>query len=286
LILVLCAVIHGFAFSLNSQKAPLGRSAISPTHTAAYIKMRYSTLSAALFVTAALAATISPRMAVYNMTIDAITDVVTINNPSISLIPNADSKSLQKQHASADCIGPVAISASAPDPSTSSGDGSPMSGDKSILSVVNKYREKYNRHPLKWSDQLQANAQKTTNNNNGVTQNHELNKGSSAQCLSPGFSTPAKDMNLRGLTPFEMSYLSWMCEKKTDSELQTYNNGGIDVCALVTGPKSIIKMQLTELGHYNILTSESYKVIGCAFTANPNATQEMWTGIWGCDLGF
>jgi uncharacterized protein YkwD len=57
-----------------------------------------------------------------------------------------------------------------------SDDGSFLSGNKTILSVVNKYRGKYSLPLLRWSDQLQANAQKTTNNNYGATQNHELNK--------------------------------------------------------------------------------------------------------------
>jgi hypothetical protein len=93
-------------------------------------------------------------------------------------------------------------------------------------------------------------------------------------------------MDLQGLTPFEISYLSWIYESKSDQELQTDNNNRIDVCFLITGPKSIMRMDLTEHGYYDILTNKDYETIGCAFTANPYSTQEMWTGIWGCDLGF
>jgi len=161
-----------------------------------------------------------------------------------------------------------------------------MSGDKSILSIVNKYRSKYGLDTLEWDDQLVGNSQKTTDYNHGSTEKHELNPGSMAQCLTPGFSTAAPSMNLHGATPFEMAYLSWMCEKSSDRELSAAENGGVDLCAMIKGSNSVMHMELSELGHYNILVSKKYKKVGCAFTSNPNSHEDMWTGLWGCDFAW
>jgi len=257
--------------------------------------MRYSLLSAALFAACTVAAPIEPRKFVYDVTVVTVTDVVTVVGPSPTPAPNDGNQFIQQPQDTpapvpTSTYEPPAPSSAAPvpstAPSTSNNDGSPMSGGKSILSIVNKYRGKYNLNLLEWSDHLQGNAQKTTDDNHGSTQNHELNPGSYGQCLTPGFSSATSGMKTDGLTPFEMAYLSWMCESSGDSQLSAAENGGVDLCSLITGPSSIMHMDLTELGHYKILTSTSYKTIGCAFTSNPSSTQDQWTGLWGCDLGF
>ena len=152
------------------------------------------------------------------------------------------------------------------------------SGGVSILDTINKWRSLYNVNTLTWSDQLAANAQKTGNDDGGVNENHELNPGSFAQVIAPSAQSFSQD--LQGDTPFELTYVVWLCEVPSDPQLQT----DTDQCALV---QSVLNYVMEETGHHNILVSTVYNSIGCAFTQNPNAQAiSPYQGLWICDLGF
>jgi len=169
-----------------------------------------------------------------------------------------------------------AASSSAP-VSSSANDGSPLSGGVSILSTCNKYRAKYGLAPFTWSSTLASNAAKTGQMNNGQTENHKLFDGSFGQVITPGLNSAVSGVNLAGFTPFEMGYLSWMCEKSTDSQLS----------GLCEPMQSAMHMMYSSTGHYDILTSSNYKEIGCSFTQNPSASSSSpYQGLWTCDFAF
>lgn len=147
--------------------------------------------------------------------------------------------------------------------------------DASILAVANKYRSLYGLPAFKWSSQLKANAAKTGEDNGGVNMNHELNSGSMGQVITPGLATASPSVDLGGLSPFEAAYLSWMCEKSSDSEISKF-------CPIM---QSAMHMMYSSTGHYDILTSSSYSSIGCKFVANPAASSSSpYQGIWTCDV--
>ena len=156
--------------------------------------------------------------------------------------------------------------------------GSPVSGGVSVIDTINKWRSLYNVNTLTWSDQLAGNAQKTGIDDGGVNENHELNPGSFAQVIAPSAESFTQD--LQGDTPFELTYVGWLCEIPSDPQLQT----GTDQCALVN---NVLHYVYGETGHHDILVSTSYNTIGCAFTQNPNAKAgSPYQGLWICDLGF
>ena len=161
-------------------------------------------------------------------------------------------------------------------PSSGSDDGSPLSGGVSQLTTVNKWRTAYGLPKLSWSKQLQDNAQKTADDNQGVTMNHQLNSGSFGQVITVGAEVAVTD--LQGDTPFELSFVSWLCEVKSE----TLKMGGVDQCALV---EKVLHMTYSSTGHYDILTATRYTKIGCGFAKNPNAESTSPNqGIWVCDL--
>jgi hypothetical protein len=160
---------------------------------------------------------------------------------------------------------------------SSPSDGSPLSGGVSVLSTCNKFRDMYNLKGFKWSTQLASNAGKTGRLNNGVTENHSLFEGSFAQVITPGLNSDISGVNLQGFTPFEMAYLSWMCEVSSDSQISK----------MCPNMQSSMHMEYSETGHYDILTSASYSSIGCTFTHNPNAASNSpYQGLWICDFAF
>ena len=156
--------------------------------------------------------------------------------------------------------------------------GPPTSGGVSLLTTINKWRKLYNKNTLTWSDKLAANARKTGVDDGGKNEKHELNPGSFAQVIAPGAQSYSKD--LKGDTPFELSFVGWLCEVASDPQLKK----GTDQCALV---KDVLNLVYSGTGHHDILTSASYKSIGCAFTKNPDAKAgSPYQGLWICDLGF
>ncbi|KAF1986372.1 hypothetical protein K402DRAFT_404450 [Aulographum hederae CBS 113979] len=172
---------------------------------------------------------------------------------------------------------PVATSAA---PSTGSDDGSPMNGGKSVLSIVNKWRStQAGCGHFTWDSQLAKNALKTGVDGGGVNQVHQLNAGSYAQVITPGMEK-AGDFDLKGDTPFELSYTAWLCEAPTSA----LTGASPDQCTLVN---DVLHMSYSGTGHSDILTSKDYKTIGCAFAPNPNADPTSpYQGLWVCDLGM
>ncbi len=165
----------------------------------------------------------------------------------------------------------------APQSTSTQSDGSPLSDGVSLLTTINKWRKIYQLAELAWSSKLEKNALKTGTDGGGVNQNHELNDGSMAQVITPGMVVPYGD--LKGDSCFELSYVAWLCEKSSDPQLKS---DGTDQCKLVSDD---LHMYYSDTGHYDILTSKSYKNIGCAFAKNPNAgTQTPYQGLWVCDL--
>ena len=164
-------------------------------------------------------------------------------------------------------------SASPAEPSEVSTPGVPKSGGVPLIATVNKWRTAYGLNTLKWNSTLEANALKTGNDDHGFIETHELNPGSMAQVITPG----QKDSvgNLNGDSPFELSYITWLCEVPTDAELEGQCQTVVDV----------LHMRYSDTGHHDILCSKSYTAIGCAFARNPYSTNaSIYQGLWVCDL--
>lgn len=159
-------------------------------------------------------------------------------------------------------------------------DGSPKSDGVTLLTTINKYRKAYNVNTLTWSSKLAGNALKTGTDGGGVNQVHQLNPGTYGQVITPGTDHRTGDMKYDPDTSFELSFVAWLCEVSSDPQLKS----PIDQCALVA---KNLHMYYSDTGHHDILTSSSYKTIGCAFAKNPNAAPNSpYQGLWVCDLGF
>lgn len=157
-------------------------------------------------------------------------------------------------------------------------DGSPYSDGVHLLTTINKWRKTYNLPLLKWNHQLELNALKTGTDGAGYYQNHELNPGTMAQVITPGMSVKYGG-DLGGDTPFELSYVAWLCESSSDPELKS---DGKDQCKLVD---QNLHMYYEDKGHYEILTHKEYTDIGCAFADDPNKGNDTpYQGLWVCDL--
>lgn len=165
------------------------------------------------------------------------------------------------------------FSASPAEPSEVSASGVPTSGGVSLIATVNKWRTAYGLNTLKWNSALEANALKTGNNDHGSIETHELNPGSMAQVITPGQEVSVG--NLNGDSPFELSYITWLCEVPTDSELEGQCQSVADV----------LHMRYNDTGHHDILCSKSYTAIGCTFAKNLYSTNaSIYQGLWVCDL--
>ena len=125
--------------------------------------------------------------------------------------------------------------------------------------------------------------------------NHELNTGSNAQVLGMGFENmpsgtvqyatgiPANGQSwtqaMGGMTPFELTYVAWLCEKPSAQGLS-----GAATCSI---EENVLNSHNIEpgTGHFDILTGQ-YSQIACAYATNPSA-DPAWpqmAGLWGCDL--
>lgn len=165
-----------------------------------------------------------------------------------------------------------------PQASTES-DGSPTNGGQSILGTCNKWRKQYGLPTFKWDSQLEKNALKTGTDGRGQNQVHQLNQGTMGQVITPGM-VEKYGGDLGGDTPFELSYVAWLCEVPSDK----LKADGKDQCKLV---KDNLHMYYSDTGHYDILTSTSYSKIGCAFADNPDKDNNTpYQGLWVCDLGY
>ena len=126
--------------------------------------------------------------------------------------------------------------------------------DGSWEGIVGQWRSKMGLGALSIDSQLTANAQKTADESVGGL-HHQLNSGSMAQVLAPGEADGFEHVFVGG----------WLCELP--------NTPGLDgVCAEQSKGWSYEG----QTGHAEILTSGSYKKIGCALGGS--------TGVWSCDL--
>jgi hypothetical protein len=146
-----------------------------------------------------------------------------------------------------------------------------------VIDTINNYRVNANLPLMTWNDQLAANAFKTGNDVSGRALVHQLNPGSYGQVLVFGFDdNDVCDKNLMGWTPFEVFFLSWMCERPLDPAL----NG---VCDMVFEVGRIDTAGQT--GHHDLLASTDYTQIGCAFARDPLAPAcAQFPGVWACDV--
>lgn len=160
---------------------------------------------------------------------------------------------------------------------TTESDGSPLNGGKSLLETCNYWRTKYGLPNYKWDSQLEKNALKTGTDGRGQNQVHQLNKGTMAQVITPGMVVKYGS-DIGGDTPFELSYVAWLCEVPR----KELNSDGKDQCKLV---QDNLHMYYSDTGHADILSSRSYTKIGCAFADNPDKGNDTpYQGLWTCDL--
>jgi len=149
----------------------------------------------------------------------------------------------------------------------------PNSGGVPLIDTANKWRTAYGLNTLEWNSALEANALKTGTDDHGSNETHELNPGSMAQVITPGQEVSVG--NLNGDSPFELSYITWLCEVPTDPELEGQ-------CQTVA---NVLHIRYNDTGHHDILCSKSYTAIGCAFAQNPYSTNaSIYQGLWVCDL--
>ncbi|MCJ1466409.1 Mucin-13 [Pseudocyphellaria aurata] len=197
------------------------------------------------------------------------------STPVVKAAPLTTSTPVIKQ-----AVVPTSTPASKPAPSTTpkSTSSGPTSGGIPLIDTINKWRGKYGLDDLKFSNTLTANALKTGTDDGGSEEKHELNPGSNAQVITPGMSVAYGDLD--GLSPFELSYVAWLCEVQSDPELNSDKN----YCKIV---EDKLHMRYSDTGHHDILCSTSYKTIGCAFADNPNEDNNTpYQGLWVCDLSL
>lgn len=171
---------------------------------------------------------------------------------------------------------PQETSTTTPQPSStpapaasSSNDGAPTSGGKSMLETANYFRNLQGLPSFTWSSTLEANAGKTNNDDGGNKMTHELNSGSFAQCIAEGSDTTASG----SWSPFDLIYLGWLCEIP-NSDLG-------DDCAVMEAATHM-QVNTADPGHANILRTEGYTQIGCNYIT---ATEpQIYAGLWTCDF--
>ncbi|KAL8726149.1 MAG: hypothetical protein Q9166_006906 [cf. Caloplaca sp. 2 TL-2023] len=148
-----------------------------------------------------------------------------------------------------------------------------------ILSTINGWRYALNANQLSWSQDM-ANAAANTGRLNcggACGMNHHAASGA-AEVIAPG-SDNAMGQDLHGRSPFEISFIAWICEKPS-SQMG-------DACRLVdvNNKNNVMGIIMSGTGHHDILVDNSYTQIGCAFTKNPNADEWFLSqGQWVCDL--
>ena len=99
---------------------------------------------------------------------------------------------------------------------TGNADGSPLSDGISLLTTINNWRTAYGKKPMTWSDEL-AGAALNTGTLDGGDSSKEAHHPApqAAEVISPGNDNDlGKD--LQGHSPFEISYLNWLCEVPSD----------------------------------------------------------------------
>lgn len=188
-------------------------------------------------------------------------------------------------------VAPAAAPAPAPAASSSGGSDtfwatSPMSplsggrGAKDVLTQANHWRNQWKGlPPFTWSSILANNSYMTAMNFEFTDPNpmnamqHKLYTGSTTQCESQPHWTAVTS---QGLTPFELAFLHWICERPNSNIIEGCN-GLYDpyVPRLFPRPDS-------DTRHADIIGG-TVSQIGCYFRDHGGAGVSN-TGIWTCDF--
>ena len=98
------------------------------------------------------------------------------------------------------------------DQGSGSTDGSPLSAGDSMLTDINYWRNAYGKTALTWSSELADAALNTGNLNHGNTASAVHYNAQMAAEVIAGGSDTTMGKDLQGHSPFEISYISWLCE--------------------------------------------------------------------------
>lgn len=91
-------------------------------------------------------------------------------------------------------------------------DGSSPASGNSMLEVINQWRSAYGLKELQWSPSMVEAAENTGKLNNGNAWGFQhRNPSDAGEVMAPG-SDNDKGQDLRGHSPFEISYISLLCE--------------------------------------------------------------------------
>ncbi|KAI4270688.1 MAG: hypothetical protein LQ337_006523 [Flavoplaca oasis] len=94
----------------------------------------------------------------------------------------------------------------------------PSSDSNALLTVINKWRTAYGISQLTWSEEMVAGAAQTGQDNMGYFNSGSFTHGGAgnAEVMTPGSDT-AGDADLGQYTPFEIAYISWLCEVPSET---------------------------------------------------------------------
>ncbi|KPI39559.1 uncharacterized protein AB675_3299 [Cyphellophora attinorum] len=126
-------------------------------------------------------------------------------------------------------------------------------GGSGYMATVNTWRSKMSLSPFTQDSKLEANALDTSQSSGGQLK-HKLNSGSMGQVMAPGNSGNFESVFVGG----------WLCEMPQLPGL------GSSVCNTMSKGWN----HAGQTGHAELLSSKTYKKIGCALAS----------GIWTCDL--
>ncbi|KAL8772124.1 MAG: hypothetical protein Q9209_002559 [Squamulea sp. 1 TL-2023] len=104
-----------------------------------------------------------------------------------------------------------------------------------MLSIINGWRYTLGANPLSWSKELADAAANTGRLNNGrLAMNHHA-PSNAAEVIAPG-SDNDMGLDLHGRSPFEISFISWICE------VPSPKMG--DACSLtdINNPNAVMRM--------------------------------------------
>lgn len=189
--------------------------------------------------------------------------------------------------AAAPAASPAASSQEASDTYWATSPLSPLGGGpgaKDILTQANYWRKQWkNLPPFTWSSVLAKNSYMTAINFEGKDPEnpivHHLYPGSSSQCEGEGDGTTVTS---QGLTPFEVSFLYWLCEDNTDLPCEELCMPYIPGLACKWGPLNDTKPGESRTAHADIIGG-TVSQIGCYY--QDSKSPDEW-GLWTCDYGY
>jgi cysteine-rich secretory family protein len=145
-----------------------------------------------------------------------------------------------------------------------------------MIASINDYRSRAGLPPLVWDGRLATNALRTGQATGGASLAHMMLEGTMAQVLVQGENDASCGKDFGGYSPFELSYLSWLCESPGDPGLAGRCGDVLSRSGIASGGQT---------AHHEILSDPKYRSIGCAFSQNPSAGScSGFNGVWACDL--